>query len=160
MTERTEQSTGLRRRLGRARQALLVPRSVVTRQEQAKKLLAQHTKAIERLTARQAEMKEQLRPLTIASNHRDAEHENLTAQMGALEQRMGRIEELLGTGTFVADDAEQAEARSLVEEVRREHEQIRVRMQIISHYEERLRRLEATVAGLSDLTEGEARHLV
>ena len=80
--------------------------------------------------------------------------------MGALEQRMGRIEELLGTGTFVADDAEQAEARSLVEEVRREHEQVRVRMQIISHYEERLRRLEATVAGLSDLTEGEARHLV
>jgi chromosome segregation ATPase len=156
----SEQPSGVRRQLARIRRAVFVPRSVVTRQDQASALLAQHTKRLDRISGRLDTISEQLRPLTIASNHRDAEHEILTAQMGALQERMGEIEERLGTGTFVAGDAEQAEARSLVEEIRAQHEQIRVRMQIVTHYEERLRRLEGTVSQLSDLTEGEARHLV
>jgi hypothetical protein len=61
---------------------------------------------------------------------------------------MGALEERLQTGTFVADDASMAQARSLVDEVRREHEQVRVRMQLVSHYEERLRRVEQALAGL------------
>jgi chromosome segregation ATPase len=156
----SEQPSGVRRQIARMRRALFVPRSVVTSQNQATQQLARHAKRLDRLSGRLDTITEQLRPLTIASNHRDAEHELLTAQMGALQERMGEIEERLGTGTFVADDDERAEARSLVDEIRHEHQQIRVRMQIISHYEERLRRLEGTVSGLSDLTEGEARHLV
>jgi chromosome segregation ATPase len=156
----TEQSAGLRRRLARARRAMFVPRSVTSEQERTSKQLARQGRQLKQVVTRLSDIHEQLRPLTIASNHRDAEHEVLTAQMGALEERMGRIEERLGTGRFVADDDEQAEARRLVEEIRAQHEQIRVRMQIVSHYEERLRRLEATVQSLSGLTEDGARHPV
>ncbi len=156
----SEQSAGIRRRLARARRAVFVPSSVTAAQERTSKQVARQARQLEQVATRLSDIHEQLRPLTIASNHRDAEHEVLTAQMGALEERMGRIEERLGTGRFVADEDEQVEARRLVEEIRAQHEQIRVRMQIVSHYEERLRRLEGTVRTLSDLTEGEARHLV
>ena len=46
----------------------------------------------------------------------------------------------------LAEGEDEAEARRLIDEIRREHEQIRVRMQVISAYEERLRRVEATAA--------------
>ncbi|MGW4482858.1 hypothetical protein ACWEOE_03365 [Amycolatopsis sp. NPDC004368] len=41
-----------------------------------------------------------------------------------------------------ADTAEVAEARSLIEEIQRQHAQIRVRLAGIARYEDRLRRLE------------------
>jgi hypothetical protein len=67
-----------------------------------------------------------------------------------LEERLGELAERLDSGVFVAEPAEQVEARSLVEEVRREHQQIRTRMQIISQYEERLRRVEESLGALTD----------
>ncbi len=155
-----EQSAGIRVRLARARRTLFVPSSVTAAQEKTSKQVARQARQLEQVVTQLSDIKEQLRPLTIASNHRDAEHELLTAQMGALEERMGRIEERLGTGRFVTDDEQQVEARGLVEEIRAQHEQIRVRLQIVAHYEERLRRLEGTVKSLSGLSESEARHLV
>ena len=41
-----------------------------------------------------------------------------------------------------ADTAEQAESRSLIEEIQRQHAQIRVRLTGIARYEDRLRKLE------------------
>ena len=46
---------------------------------------------------------------------------------------------------------------ALVDDVRTEHARIRARMQVISAYEERLRRVEESVA---ELYEGDPRHLV
>jgi hypothetical protein len=100
---------------------------------------------------------EQLKPLAAAENTRVVEHGRLRVQVGVFEERMGRLEQRLESGSFVADDASMAEARSLVDEVRKEHEQARVRMQVVSHYEERLRRLEE---GLSALYKGDVRHPV
>jgi hypothetical protein len=70
--------------------------------------------------------------------------------VGVLEERLGELAARLESGAFVAEPAEQAEARSLVEEIRREHQQIRVRMQVVSQYEERLRRVEESLLALTD----------
>lgn len=91
-----------------------------------------------------------------------SERERRDAQFGVLEVRLADLEERLadarqradGTG---ADPEQLAQGRTLLEEVRAEHSRIRVRMQVVSAYEERLRRVEESVA---DLFEGDPRHLV
>jgi hypothetical protein len=127
--------SGLRRRVARLRRAAFVPGSVSDQ-------LRTQAQQIAALTKTAAGLNQRLRTIEIDSNRRDVEHGRVTTQVGVLEQRLGALEQRLSTGTFVADDAGRAEARSLVEEVRREHEQVRVRMQLVSHYEERLRRVE------------------
>jgi hypothetical protein len=146
----TQPSRSLRRSLGRVRRALFVPTNV-------KAQLDRQARQIEALTASLAGVKEQLGPVAAAEHTRVVEHGRLRVQVGVFEERMGRLEQRLESGTFVADDASMAEARSLVDEIRKEHEQARVRMQIVSHYEERLRRVEEAVAGRHG---GDVRHPV
>jgi chromosome segregation ATPase len=56
----------------------------------------------------------------------------------------GRIEDLREQISLApsADSTEQAAARSLIEEIQRQHAQIRVRLAGIARYEDRLRKLE------------------
>jgi hypothetical protein len=130
----SQPSRTLRRILGRVRRALFVPNDIEAK-------LDRQAKQIDALTKGLASVKERLRPVEV-------EHGRLRVQVGVVEERMGRLEQRLESGSFVADDASMAEARSLVDEVRKEHEQARVRMQIVSHYEERLRRVEEALVGL------------
>ena len=109
------------------------------------------------MTKRLAELERRFEPFEKASNLRSLEHGRFSLQIGAVEERLGTVEQRLADGHLVADDASMTVARSIIDEVRREHEQIRVRMQIISSYEERLRRVEETAAQLYD---GDARHQV
>jgi chromosome segregation ATPase len=146
----TQPSRSLRRTLGRARRALFVPNELRAQ-------LDRQAQQINALTKTVAGVKEQLKPLAAAEHTRVVEHGRMRVQVGVFEERMGRLEQRLEAGTFVADDAALAEARSLVDEVRQEHQQARVRMQIVSHYEERMRRVEEAVAGLHD---GDVRHPV
>jgi chromosome segregation ATPase len=141
---------GARRAFGRARRVLFVPRDLqagVDQQRSQAQKLETRLKTLEREVAA---LRERVRPVELASNRREVEHGRVSVQVGVLEQRLGEIEERIATGTFVADDAEQAEARRLVDEVRHEHQQARVRFQIISHYEERLRRVEQALVELLD----------
>ncbi|PXY31865.1 hypothetical protein [Prauserella muralis] len=62
---------------------------------------------------------------------------HVAAQEAQLEDLRGKL-----ALAPAADQAEVAEARSLIEEVQRQHAQIRVRLTGIARYEERLRRLE------------------
>lgn len=137
----TQPQTRIRPALNRIRRVVLKPTGLPRQ-------LSQQAKEIRSLRAA-------LKEVTSTSTHNDLEHSRVTVQMGVFEERMGRMEQMLDTGTFVADDAATAELRSLVDSVRQEHEQMRVRMQIVSHYEERLRRVEE---GLSKLYDGDARH--
>ncbi len=140
----------LRRTLGRARRALFVPRDLQAGVDQQR---GQAKRLEQRLTSLETELaavKAQVKPFALASKRRDVEHGRMSFQFGSIEQRLGEIEQRIATGTFVADDAEQAEARRLVDEVRREHDQARVRFQIVSHYEERLRRVESALLELLD----------
>jgi hypothetical protein len=141
--------------LGRVRRAVLGVTGRPGQLARQQRRLDKQAKQIRALQTALAAIEQRQRPMELSSNRRDVEHGRVTAQMGAFEERMGRLEELVGTGTFVADDAAMAEARSLVEAIRREHAQVRVRMQIVSHYEERLRRVEEALAELYD---GDARH--
>jgi septation ring formation regulator EzrA len=103
------------------------------------------------------DLREKLVPMQRDITIRDLEHSNLRAQLATLEERLGPIEEVLSDGRLVAAEGDAAEALTVLDAVRREHEQIRVRMQIISAYEERLRRVEASVIALYD---GDHRHQV
>lgn len=91
-----------------------------------------------------------------------AERERRDAQFGTLEVRLADLEERFvaapaGGAVTPPDEAELAEARGLVEDVRTEHARVRARLQVVSAYEERLRRVEESVA---ELYEGDPRHLV
>jgi len=69
--------------------------------------------------------------------------ERIGHQLRAVEQRL----DAAAAGTDGAP-ASPADPDGLLAEVRREHEQIRVRFQMMSRYEERLRRLEDAVVKL------------
>ncbi len=75
----------------------------------------------------------------------------LSPQVAALEERIEDLRQLLETPDLDATPAERAEARSLVEEIRREHAQVRARITAATVFEERLRVLEAQ-AGLDSRT--------
>jgi hypothetical protein len=90
------------------------------------------------------------------------ERERRDSQFGAIEERLADLEQRLRdarphVGGTPPDDEALAQASTLVDDVRTEHARIRARMQIISAYEERLRRVEESV---TELYEGDPRHLV
>jgi hypothetical protein len=70
----------------------------------------------------------------------------LAAQIAAIEERLANLS---NTAAFRGDeptDAEKAEARSLLDELREEHQRIRIRFGVVTLYEERIRRLESALA--------------
>ena len=68
-------------------------------------------------------------------------------QVAALEQRVEDVAECMAAAP-VADSIEQEQARTLLEEVRREHARVRARVSSLLMYEERIRQLEDRVASL------------
>ena len=164
----TPDRTTLRRRLADARATV-----VGTKGLRAK--VAAHTTALTTLRARvdehqrrMAQKDQQVKELEARVTYLDrarvmeaAERERRDAQFGTIEVRLADLEQRLAdTRSRVADpptDDELSRATGLVEEVRTEHARIRARMQVISAYEERLRRVEESVV---QLYEGDPRHLV
>lgn len=71
----------------------------------------------------------------------------LAPHLAALEARVAKLEER-ETSIRVADSAEVDQARSLIDEIKAEHERIRVRLSAVARYEERLERLEGSTQSL------------
>ena len=154
----------VRRRLSRVRRRLLGVRDLEAH-------LARHGERLTRVTERARQQGERLdrqRDLTTrleqrlaeverAAKVRATEHDKLGFQFGAIEERLGGLEQRLADPALVSHPESEEEARHLVDEIRREHEQIRARMQVVAAYEERLRRVEESVATLYT---GDPRHLV
>lgn len=69
------------------------------------------------------------------------ELDRMIPHVAAQEEQLETLREKIAM-TPRADDAEALEARSLVEEIQRQHAQIRVRLSGMVRYEERLSRLE------------------
>ena len=63
-------------------------------------------------------------------------------QVAALQEQVERLRRRLDDPAYAASEGEQAEARSLVEEVRAEHARVRARISAATVFEERLRVLE------------------
>ncbi|EME60078.1 MULTISPECIES: hypothetical protein [Amycolatopsis] len=73
-----------------------------------------------------------------------AELDRLIPSVAAQEAQLEDLRESLSLPVH-ADKPELAEARSLIQEIQRQHAQIRVRLAGIARYEDRLRRLEDTI---------------
>ncbi|GGS17803.1 MULTISPECIES: hypothetical protein [Actinokineospora] len=73
------------------------------------------------------------------------ELERVIPQVAALEARLAELDDLIAAGPAWRD-TEAAPARSLIDEIRREHARIRVRLTGVAQYEERLGRLEERLA--------------
>lgn len=79
--------------------------------------------------------------------------DRISPVLSALEVRVERLHRELADAPAGAPD-DDARARDLLAEARREHEQVRVRLSAIAAYEERLRRIEAAAgAGPVDDTQ-------
>lgn len=74
------------------------------------------------------------------------EVERMQPQTASMEQRLEELRQRLDTRLDPGSAEDQAEARRLLDEVRREHQQIRSRMTAIAWYEDRLRKLEEAAA--------------
>ncbi len=144
-----------RRTLGRWRRTVADPDNLRGRLDKQRTQLERQAKQIAELTATVTALGKRVRPVELASSHRELEHGRAAIQVGIIEERVGRIEERLRGESYTGDSEDQAEARSLVAEIRREHEQVRIRMQVIGQYEERLRRLEDAVV---KMYQGDVRH--
>ena len=89
--------------------------------------------------------RESLDEVSGAANRAPHILEVLAAQVGAMQEQVQCLTEKVEGGRGDANDAEKAEARSLIEEIRAEHHRIRVRFDLVAQYEERLRRLESAL---------------
>ncbi len=74
-----------------------------------------------------------------------AELDRLIPSVAAQEAQLEDLRESISLPVH-ADKPELAEARTLIQEIQRQHAQIRVRLAGIARYEDRLRRLEDTVS--------------
>ena len=159
----------LRRRVADARATVVGTKGLRTKvASQAATLKALRAK-VDESQQRLARQEQQLKDLEARVTYLDraraleaSERERRDAQFGTIEVRLAELEQRLQdahplTGTTPPDDDQLAEASRLVEEVRTEHARVRARMQVISSYEERLRRVEES---LTELYEGDPRHLV
>jgi hypothetical protein len=63
-------------------------------------------------------------------------------QLAALEGKVEDLRQALEATPHVDSDDDVREARTLVEGIRREHKQVRLRLSAVTTYEERLRRIE------------------
>ena len=73
----------------------------------------------------------------------ERELKRVSPQLAALEERLEDLRQRLEVPDLDASQGDRAEARSLIEEVRREHAQVRARISAATVFEERLRVLEA-----------------
>ena len=161
--------TTLRDRVADARATIVGTkglRAKVATHAAALKTLRSRVDDHERRSARQDELLKDLQAkvtyLDRARTMEAAERERRDAQFGTIEVRLAELEQRLHdartqVGSTTPDGEELAEAQALVDDVRTEHARIRARMQVVSAYEERLRRVEESVA---ELFEGDPRHLV
>jgi chromosome segregation ATPase len=69
------------------------------------------------------------------------ELERIVPQVAAQESQLESLREKI-SATPVGDQGQVDESRSLIDEIRREHAQIRVRLTAVAQYEDRLRKLE------------------
>ena len=93
-----------------------------------------HTQWLEDLDRRLREVERKLGDVAF-------DFERMVPHVAAQDARLDTLNEQLA-GAPAADRPQVDEARSLIDEVRREHAQVRVRLTGVAQYEERLRRIE------------------
>ena len=137
---------GVRRRLRRRLRRAAGYDALVTRVAKTEAAQARQAEKLARLQDRVAKTKERVDEIKLTAYRAHSSYEILSAQVGAVEERLQDLADKLGAVPAVLDAESTASARSLVEEIREEHRRIRVRFGAMTQYEERLRRLESALA--------------
>jgi chromosome segregation ATPase len=138
--------TGVRTRLRRRLRRSSGVDQLAERLAKTDARLARQGEKLTTLSARVKRNRELLDEMKPAAYRVQSLLEILAAQVGAIEERLQDLTEKVEAGGFDATDGEKAETRSLIQEVREEHQRIRVRFGAVTRYEERLRRLESALA--------------
>jgi exonuclease VII small subunit len=123
-------------------------------QERLRQSIEKLQKKLDRANERLRDDHTALNEVTKTDSLREVDFGRAMQQLGSLEARLGSLERD-GGEAVVAAPGDEVEARRLLDAVQREHEQIRVRFQVVTSYEERLRRVEAALTKLYD---GDDRH--
>ncbi|MGH3761778.1 hypothetical protein [Actinophytocola sp.] len=109
--------------------------------EEYRRLVPEHERARRDFGRRLAELERRFGEVERLQRWTANELERIIPQIAAQESQLESLREKLGT-VPAADRSQIDESRSLIDEIRREHSQIRVRLTAVAQYEDRLRKLE------------------
>ena len=104
-------------------------------------VVAEHERARRDFGRRLADMERRFGEVERMQRWSANELERIIPQIAAQESELESLREKLGA-VPAADQPQIDESRSLIDEIRREHSQIRVRLTAVAQYEDRLRQLE------------------
>ena len=104
-------------------------------------LVPEHERARREFGRRLADMERRFGEVERIQRWSANELERIIPQIAAQESQFESLREKLAAAP-AADRAQIDESRSLIDEIRREHSQIRVRLTAVAQYEDRLRKLE------------------
>lgn len=104
--------------------------------------LSVHWDRLERQARRISEVERVSRTAAKEAELHVREMNRVAPQLAALESKVETLRQALEAGPRVDEVDDLRQARNIVDEVRREHERIRIRLSAVTTYEERLRRIE------------------
>jgi chromosome segregation ATPase len=105
------------------------------------RLAGAHEESVEDLRGRIGELSHRFEEMARLQRWSANELERIIPQIGSQESQLESLREKISAAP-ASDGPQAAEARSLIDEIRREHSQIRVRLTAVAQYEDRLRKLE------------------
>jgi chromosome segregation ATPase len=110
------------------------------------RLVGEHERARRDFGRRLADMERRFGEVERLQRWSGNELERIIPQIAAQESQLESLREKLAA-VPLADRPQLDESRSLIDEIRREHSQIRVRLTAVAQYEDRLRKLEDHTRG-------------
>jgi chromosome segregation ATPase len=105
------------------------------------RLANDHLEVVEDMRRRLADLERRFDEVDRLQRWSANELERVIPQVAAQESQLESLREKI-TAVPAADQPQVDEARSLIDEIRREHSQIRARLTAVAQYEDRLRKLE------------------
>ncbi|HEX6357489.1 hypothetical protein [Actinophytocola sp.] len=109
--------------------------------EKVDRLADEHRASINELKQRVDDLTRQFDEIDRLQKWSANELERIIPQVAAQESQLESLRERIGA-IPASDQPQIDEARSLIDEIRREHAQVRVRLTAVAQYEDRLRQLE------------------
>jgi chromosome segregation ATPase len=108
------------------------------------RLAGEHAESVDDLRGRLDDLSHRFEEMARLQRWSANELERIIPQIGAQESQLESLREKV-SAVPAADQPQVAQARSLIDEIRREHSRIRVRLTAVAQYEDRLRKLEDRV---------------
>ena len=105
------------------------------------RLADEHHESVEDLRGRLDDLRGRFDEVERLQRWTANELERIIPQVAAQESQLESLREKIGA-VPAADQPQIDEARTLIDEIRREHMQVRVRLTAVAQYEDRLRKLE------------------